>query len=135
MIVVDTCVLIDVVDGDPRWADWSRAQLDLWSSRGSLIINPVVYAELSVGYASIDAVDRIVERAGLDLRELPRHALFLAGKAYALYRQRGGLRVGVLSDFFIGAHAAVLGLPVLTRDVMRYQGYFRNLKVVAPNLL
>ena len=132
MIVVDTCVLVDVIDADPNWAEWSREQLDVWSSRGPLIINAVVYAELSVGFPTIEATDRIVERAGLDLREIPRDALFLAAKACQLYRQRGGTRTGVLSDFFIGAHAAVLRVPVLTRDVARYESTFRDLKLVAP---
>lgn len=132
MIVVDTCVLVDVIDADPNWAEWSRKQLDVWSSRGPLIINAVVYAELSVGFDTIEATDRIVERAGLDLREIPRGALFLAAKACQLYRQRGGTRAGVLSDFFIGAHAAVLRVPVLTRYVARYERYFRDLKLVTP---
>lgn len=132
MIVVDTCVLVDVLDDDAEWSDWSREQLDVWSSRGPLIINPVIYAELSIGFERVDAVDRIIERAGLDFREIPHAALFLAGKASQLYRRRGGRRTGVLSDFFIGAHAALLKVPVLTRDVVRYRGYFRNLDVIAP---
>lgn len=111
MIVVDTCVLVDVLDDDAEWSDWSREQLDVWSSRGPLIINPVIYAELSIGFETIDAVDRIIERAGLDFREIPHAALFLAGKASQLYRRRGGRRTGVLSDFFIGAHAALLKSP------------------------
>ncbi len=132
MIVVDTCVLVDVIDGDPHWAGWSREQLDAWALRGPLVINPVIYAELSAGFDSIEKLDDVVARAQLDFRELPRDALYLAGKAHRLYRTRGGIRPGVLSDFFIGAHAAVLGVPILTRDVSRYQHYFRNLKLVAP---
>jgi predicted nucleic acid-binding protein len=133
VIVVDTCVLIDVLDADAQWAEWSRDQLDRWSSRGPLIINPVIYAELSVGSESMESVDRVLAEAELDFREIPRDALFLAGKAFQLYRHRGGTRSGVLSDFFIGAHAAVLGVPVLTRDLGRYRGYFRRLKLVVPS--
>lgn len=122
MIVVDTCVLLDVLDDDAQWSDWSRDQLDVWSVRGPLIINPVVYAELSIRSERIEGVDRIIERAGLDYREILHDALFLAGKAWQLYRRRGGTRSGVLSDFFIGAHAAILKVPILTRDVGRYRG-------------
>ncbi len=132
MIVVDTCVLIDVIDADPTWADWSRTQLDVWASRGPLVINAIVYAELSIGFDSVEAVDDIVKRAALDLREMPRDAAFLAAKAWQLYRKRGGVRAGMLSDFFIGAHAAVLGAPVLTRDVGRYRSYFHGLRLVTP---
>jgi predicted nucleic acid-binding protein len=132
MIVVDTCVLVDVIDADPVWSAWSQQQLDVWSARGALIVNPVIYAELSMGFDTIEATDQLVERAGLDFRVIPRDALFLAGKAYALYRRRGGTRTGVLGDFFIGAHAAVLGVPVLTRDVARYASCFRGLELVTP---
>lgn len=132
MILVDTCVLLDVLDGDAQWSDWSRDQLNVWASRGPLIINPVVYAELSTRSDRLEEVDVIVDRAGLACREIPRAALFLAGKASLLYRRRGGTRSGVLSDFFIGAHAAVLRIPVMTRDVTRYRGYFRNLRIVSP---
>lgn len=132
MIFVDTCVVVDVIDADPTWADWSRKQLDLWASRGPLVINAIVYAELSIGFDTIEAVDDIVERAGLEFREMPRDAAFLAAKAWQLYKKRGGVRTGVLSDFFIGAHAAVLGAPVLTRDVGRYRSTFRDLRLVTP---
>ena len=132
MIFVDTCVVVDVIDADPMWADWSRKQLDLWASRGPLVINAIVYAELSIGFDTIEAVDDIVERAGLEFRQMPRDAAFVAAKAWQLYRKRGGVRTGVLSDFFIGAHAAVLGAPVLTRDVGRYRSYFRDLRLVTP---
>ena len=132
MILVDTCVLIDVFDADPQWAEWSRKQLDWWSARGPLLINPVNYAELAADFASIDTLDNVILRAGLELRELPREALYLAGKVQQRYRQRGGNRAGVLGDFFIGAHAAVLKVPVLTRDTSRYNTYFDGLRLVAP---
>ena len=132
MILVDTCVLIDVFDNDPKWAQWSRKQLDWWSARGPLLINPVIYAELAADFASIESLDKVIQRADLDLRELPREALYLAGKAHLRYRRRGGKRSGVLSDFFIGAHAAVLHGPVLTRDSTRYGAYFDGLRLVVP---
>ena len=133
MILVDTCVLIDVFDADPQWAAWSGQQLDMWSARGPLLINPVIYAELAADFASIDTLDNVIRQAKLELREMPREALYLAGKVHQRYRQRGGNRAGVLSDFFIGAHAAVLKLPVLTRDTDRYNAYFDGLRLVAPD--
>ena len=132
MILVDTCVLIDVFDGDPRWAEWSRKQLDWWSARGPLLINPVIYAELAADFDSIENLDKVIQRAELELRELPRDALYLAGRAHLHYRQRGGSHAGVLSDFFIGAHAAVLKVPILTRDTARYSVYFAGLRLVSP---
>lgn len=132
MILVDTCVLIDVFDDDRQWVDWSSRQLDTWSTRGPLLINPVIYAELAADFDAIETLDDVIERAGLELRELSREALYLAGKAHLRYRQRGGTRAGVLSDFFIGAHAAVLGVPILTRDVARYLAYFDGLRLIAP---
>ena len=133
MILVDTYVLIDVFDADPQWAAWSGQQLDMWSARGPLLINPVIYAELAADFASIDTLDNVIRQAKLELREMPREALYLAGKVHQRYRQRGGNRAGVLSDFFIGAHAAVLKLPVLTRDTDRYNAYFDGLRLVAPD--
>ncbi len=133
MIFVDTCVLIDVVDADPHWSDWSAAQLDLWAARGPLIINDIVYAELSVGFPTIDALDAVVDRVRLDFRRMPRDALFLAASAWQRYRRRGGTRHGVLADFFIGAHAAVLDVPLMTRDVRRYRTEFRALRLVTPD--
>jgi predicted nucleic acid-binding protein len=132
MILVDTCVLIDVFDDDPQWADWSRRQLDAWSSRGALLINPVIYAELAADFDTFEALDAVIERAELELRELSREALYLAGQAHLRYRRRGGNRAGVLSDFFIGAHAAVLNIPVLTRDPARYGAYFSALRLITP---
>ena len=133
MIFVDTCILVDIIDADPVWSDWSSAQLDLWSSRGPLVVNDIVYAELSIGFETVDALDRFVDQSQLDLRRTPRDALFLAARAWQRYRRRGGTRHGVLPDFFIGAHAAVLGIPVVTRDPRRYRTEFRSLRLVTPN--
>ena len=132
MIVVDSCVLIDVCGGDPRWQDWSAAQLDLWSQRGPLVINGIVYAELAYGFPQIEALEAFCQEAGLDLRPLTRSAFYLSGRARALYRQRGGTRASLLADFLVGAHAADLGCPVLTRDVARFASYFPQLELIAP---
>ena len=132
MIVVDTCVLIDVASGDVNWQDWSVAQLDLWSGRGPLIVNGIIYAELATGFEKIEALERFFSAAGLLLRPLSRSALYLAGRARALYRKRAGTRAGLLADFLIGAQAADLGCPVLTRDAARFVSYFPQLPLVTP---
>lgn len=132
MIVVDTCILIDLSSGDARWADWSIGQLDTWSTRGPLIINDIIYAELASGFDSIEELESFVTAAQLDLRTPGRAALYLAGRARALYRRRGGNRPGLLADFVIGAHAADLDCPVLTRDTARFRSYFPKLLLIAP---
>lgn len=132
MTLVDTCVLFDVVQRDPRWGDWSLAQLDLAADRGPLVINPVIYAEFAAAYATIEAVEDALESFTVRVEDLPREALFLAGQAHRLYRERGGTRLSVLPDFFIGAHAAVRGIAVLTRDEGRIRGYFPTVTIIAP---
>lgn len=129
---VDTNVLLDLATNDATWADWSERQLDAASLRGPMLINDVVYAELSVRFATIEALDVFVEAAGLEHAPIPHAALFLAAKAFQAYRGSGGVRTGVLPDFFIGAHAAVDALPLLTRDVQRYRSYFPKLTLIAP---
>jgi predicted nucleic acid-binding protein len=129
---VDTNVLLDLVTNDERWADWSERQLDSASLRGPLRINDIVYAELSVRFDAIEALDEFVDAANLERAPMPRAALFLAAKAFQAYRTSGGARTGVLPDFFIGAHAAVEALPLLTRDVQRYRSYFPKLTLIAP---
>lgn len=133
MTLVDTNVLLDLVTDDPNWADWSIAQLEAASLNGPLLINDVVYAELSVRYDGVEILEAFVDEAGLKLAPMPRAALFLAGKVFTQYRRSGGSRTGVLPDFFIGAHAAVNELPLLTRDVGRYRKYFPTLKLITPD--
>ncbi|MCZ7450258.1 type II toxin-antitoxin system VapC family toxin [Agrobacterium rhizogenes] len=133
MTLVDTNVLLDLVTDDPVWADWSIEQLELASIAGPLFINDVVYAELAVRYERIEALNAFVDQAGLKLMPFPRPALFLAGKIFTRYRRGGGTRTGVLSDFFIGAHAAVQNLPLLTRDVGRYRSYFPTVSLITPD--
>ncbi|WLP57103.1 type II toxin-antitoxin system VapC family toxin [Agrobacterium fabrum] len=134
MTFVDTNVLLDLVTDDPVWADWSIEQLELASVSGSLYINDVVYAELSVRYERIEELDAFVDQAGLKFTPFPRAALFLAGKAFTKYHRGGGTRTGVLPDFFIGAHAAIQNLPLLTRDVARYRSYFPTVTLISPEV-
>lgn len=134
MTLVDTNVLLDLVTDDPKWADWSLSQLEAASLDGPLLINDAVYAELAVRYERIEYLEAFVDGAGLEMTSMPRAALFLAGKVFTQYRRAGGSRTGVLPDFFIGAHAAVSQLPLLTRDVRRYRTYFPSLKLIAPNM-
>ena len=132
MLLVDTNVLVDVLQDDPQWADWSIRQLRAQASVHQLVINPVIYAEMSLSFLTLEALDSVVKTLLLEMREVPRPALFLAAKAYAQYRKRGGSKLQVLPDFFIGAHAAVEGWPLLTRDASRFRTYFPGLKVIAP---
>lgn len=132
MLLVDTNVLIDVLEDDPEWADWSIAQLRAQSKVHPLTINPIIYAELSLTFSKVEVLDKTIENLDLTVLELSRPALFLAGKAFVQYRRQGGKANNVLADFFIGAHAAVLGCPLLTRDALRYQTYFPSVKLITP---
>lgn len=132
MTLVDTNVLLDLATDDPAWADWSVAQLEAASLRGPLFINDVIYSELAVRYERIEDLEAFIEAAGLELVSMPRAALFLAGKVFTQYRRAGGSRSGVLPDFFIGAHAAVERLPLITRDVGRYRSYFPTVMLITP---
>ena len=130
--LVDTNVLLDLVTNDVRWADWPIAQLDAAALRGQIVINDIIYAELSVRFAAIEPLDAIVDEIGAALAPMPRSALFLAGKAFQRYRLAGGARTSVLPDFFIGAHAAVTGFRLLSRDTQRYRAYFPTVELVTP---
>ncbi len=133
-MLVDTNVLVDLLQNDPDWVDWSIAQLRAQSQIHRLIINPIVYAELSLTFSSVEALDRVLADMVLPVVEVPKPALFLAGKAFVQYRRRGGQKSNVLADFFIGAHAAVARLPMLTRDAQRYQSYFPSVRLVTPEM-
>lgn len=132
MILVDTNVILDVIEDDPQWAQWSQQQLDRAALNDTLCINAVIYAELSIAYATIEQLEAMLTQARFELAAIPREALFLAGKAFMRYRQSRGAKSGVLPDFFIGAHAAVAGVPLLTRDVGRYKTYFPKLTLISP---
>jgi predicted nucleic acid-binding protein len=132
MTLVDSNVLLDIVTDGQAWADWSQDQLERAALDGSLIINDVIYAEVSARYASIEAVDAMLGDLNIEVAPIPRAAFFLAGKACVQYRAGAGLRTGVLADFFIGAHAVVEQLPLLTRDARRYQTYFPTIELITP---
>ena len=132
MILVDTNVLLDVLQDDPQWAEWSQQQLETVSLTDSLAINAVIYSELSMAFERIEDLDAVIAEASLTLAPIPREALFLAGKVFLDYRRRQGTKQGVLPDFYIGAQAAVNGWPILTRDVGRYRSYFPTVRLVAP---
>lgn len=133
MTLVDANVVLDVVTDDPVWVAWSLARLAEAALAGSILINDVVYAEISVRFSTIEELDETLADAAIGIVPIPRYALFLAGKAFLRYRRAGGVRAGVLSDFFIGAHATVEGWPLLTRDARRYRTYFPTLRVIAPH--
>ncbi len=132
MQLVDTNVLIDVFENDPDWAEWSLQQLRHRSRLTPLAINQVIYAELSIAFSRMEMLDAALATLEMRQLEIPRPALFLAGKAFLRYRQQGGTKSNVLADFFIGAHAAVSRLPLLTRDTRRYRTYFPTVELIAP---
>lgn len=133
VLLVDTNVLVDVLEDDPEWADWSIGQLRAQSQIHRLAINPVIYSELSLIFSTVEALEKTIDELGLAMIEVPRPALFLAGKAFVRYRRQGGNKNNVLADFFIGAHAAVSRFPLLTRDTRRYTTYFSDVQLVAPD--
>ena len=132
MILLDANVVLDVWNSDPIWHEWSINQLRVMSVLHELAINPIVYAEISVSFATPTALDQRLEDLGILVENIPRRAAFLAGKAHVHYRRKGGMKSNVLADFFIGAHAAVLGCPLLTRDTRRYLAYFPSVHFIAP---
>ena len=131
-VLVDSNVLLDVATDDPHWGNWSADTLAAVAERYPLVINPIVYAEVSIGYTTIEDLDRALPLSIYRREALPWEAGFLAGKCFLLYRRPGGERRAPLPDFYIGAHAAVRGLALLTRDAPRYRTYFPRLPIVAP---
>lgn len=134
-MLVDTNILIDVLNNEPRWADWSIHQLRVQSKIHVLSINPIIYFELSSAFTKIEDLDDVVQVMGLKYVQLPKPALFLAAKAFQAYRKKGGTKHNILGDFFVGAHAAVSRMPVLTRDTQRYTTYFPSVQLVSPKVL
>lgn len=132
MILVDTSVVVDILGGDPKWGAWSSASLAAAAARDRLAINDIVYAELAPGYADAKSLDAALGALGLPLERIPQEALFLAGHAFRRYRRSGGTRSNVLADFFIGAHAAVAGAALLTRDTKRVRAYFPTVRLLEP---
>jgi len=132
VILVDTNVFVDLWTGDPTWGDWSEQALGRAAEAGPLGVNPIVYAELCLGFEKESQLEETLAGAGVRRLALPYEAAWPAAHAFAAYRKRGGKRSAPLPDFFIGAHALVEGLALLTRDPRRYRTYFPSLKLIAP---
>lgn len=132
-VMVDSNVLLDVLTEDEEWFAWSSKALAEHAESHTLVINPIVYAEVSIGFERIEDLEAALPEAAFQRRRIPPEAAFLAGKCFARYRRRGGGRPSVLPDFFVGAHAAVEGMSLITRDASRYRTYFPRLNVIAPD--
>lgn len=132
-ILVDSNILLDIATDDPTWGDWSSSTLARLADESILVINPIIYAETSIGFASIEALEEALPTDLYRRDELPYEAAFLAGKVFLDYRRRGGTRRSPLPDFYIGAHAAVSDYRLLTRDATRYRTYFPKLELIAPS--
>jgi len=131
-VLVDSNVLLDVLTEDPRWSSWSMKALAEQGDRDLLAINPIIYAEVSLGFVRIEEIDAALPPPTFHRLALPWDAAFLAGKCFLAYRKRGGVRSSPLPDFYIGAHASVSGMKLLTRDAARYRTYFPKLGLIAP---
>ncbi len=132
-ILVDSNILLDVLTEDTVWFTWSAQNLERAANEARLVINPIVYAEVSTRYSRIEDLEAALPKTMFDREALPYEAAFLAGKAFLVYRKQGGLRRSPLPDFFIGAHAAVAGYELITRDSRRYRSYFPKLRLIAPD--
>ena len=131
-VLVDSNIVLDLFLNDPKWADWSESKLDEYDQFGVLYINSIVYSEISIGFERIEDLESAIAKAAFQMLEIPKEALFLAGKAYLKYKKRKGAKRTPLPDFYIGAQAAVLNLDLITRDVSRYQKYFPTVKLITP---
>ncbi|MEW6519831.1 MAG: PIN domain-containing protein [Thermodesulfobacteriota bacterium] len=131
-VLVDSCILLDLFTGDPKWANWSESVLAKYSQSNTLFINSIVYTEVSIGFNRIEEVEEAIEQAGVKVLEIPREALFLAGKVFFDYRRNKDTKSSTLPDFFIGAHAAVSSFDLITRDSARYKSYFPSITLICP---
>lgn len=131
-VLVDSNVLIDVLTDDPTWYAWSSTTLEWAADRAIVAIDPIIYAEVSIGFSAIEEFEAALPRDAFPRLPLPLEAAFLAGKAFVRYRRAGGTKRAPLPDFYIGAHAAVEGMTLLTRDAGRYRSYFPTLSILAP---
>ena len=132
-VLIDSCVLLDLFTNDPTWADWSEETLLGYSQTNTLYINSIIYAELSIGFNRIEEIENVIKEMELKVLEIPREALFLAGKVFLKYRQNKGTKTSPLPDFFIGAHASIADFHLMTRDVSKLKTYFPQVKLIAPN--
>jgi predicted nucleic acid-binding protein len=131
-VLVDSNVILDVFLDDPTWADWSESTLEEYAQYAKLSINSIVYSEVSIGFERIEDVESALSKAGFEMMEIPKEALFLAGKAFLKYKKGKGVKKSPLPDFYIGAQAAVLDFALITRDVVRYRTYFPSIRLVSP---
>lgn len=131
-LLVDSNIILDVFLDDPVWADWSEAVLSEYATHTPLCINQIIYSEISIGFKKIEELEVAISSSGLTMLEIPKEALFLAGKAFLGYRKNHGEKRSSLPDFYIGAHAAVSGLELITRDKNRYQTYFPTVRIISP---
>jgi len=132
-ILVDSNVLLDIITEDARWASWSAETIEDAANQFRLVINPVIYAEVSVRYSRIEELDAVLPEVLFYREAIPYEAAFLAGKSFSIYRRREGVKRSPLPDFFIGAHAAVAGYRLMTRDASRYRTYFPKVSLITPN--
>lgn len=131
-VLVDSNIILDILTEDPTWFSWSSGALAYQADTNTLIINPVIYAEMSIRFATIEELEEVLDPLVFRKEPIPWEAAFLAGKVFLKYKRGGGSRTTPLPDFFIGAHALVAGIPLLTRDRRRYRRYFPTLKLIAP---
>jgi hypothetical protein len=131
-ILVDSNVILDILTEDPQWFEWSAQKLTEYANQGELIINPIIYAEISIGFSQPKELDTVIPPDFFRRDSLPYNAAFLAGQSFLEYRRRGGERRSPLPDFYIGAHAAVAEIPLLTRDINRYRTYFPDIQLITP---
>ena len=132
VILIDTCVVTDLADPDSTWFEWSAATLEQLDQNNTFVINPIIYAECSVGFERIEEVEALFDHLGFVSKPIPKEALFLAGKAFLQYKKRKGSKTNVLPDFFIGAHAAVEGYQLISRDKGRFSTYFPSVELIMP---
>lgn len=132
VFLVDSNVILDFMSEDPVWSEWSINALRQAADSGRTVINPIIYAEISTRFSRIETLDEVLAATLFEREDIPYEAAFLAGKCYVEYRRRGGVRTSTLPDFFIGAHAAVAGYTLLTRDAARYHTYFPGLEIISP---
>ncbi|MCP5099074.1 MAG: PIN domain-containing protein [Chloroflexi bacterium] len=131
-LLVDSNIILDIFLDDPNWAAWSEATLTQYGNDNPLFINPIVYTEISIGFNRIEELENAIEMAGFQILEMPKEALFLAGKVFLQYRRNKGTKSSPLPDFLIGAHAAVSQMSLITRDVARYRTYFPTVELICP---
>ena len=133
-VLVDSSVILDVATVDEVWSAWSEAMMRRLADESALVINPLIYAEVSIRYETVEELEAVVPADLFHRDSLPYEAALLAGKCFRAYRRRGGTRTSPLPDFYIGAHAAVCGYRLLTRDAARYRSYFPSVELIAPRV-